>query len=170
MSSKMQYRMKMALYAVVLLAALMLDEAVFGALKLRYKPCVMPMAVACIGLWEGVERGSIFGLVGGCLWAWSGALSLLGAWHIVSLTMVGMATGLLAQRFLMQSWGTIFSVSIPVLLLTQGVYVLAQCSSGALPVSIWITDFVPECILSALFLAVLYPITRYISRIGGFHG
>ena len=52
MSSKMQYRMKMALYAVVLLAALMLDEAVFGALKLRYKPCVMPMAVACIGLWE----------------------------------------------------------------------------------------------------------------------
>ena len=103
MSSKMRFRMKMALYVVVLFAAMLLDEAVFGAMNLRYRPCVMPIAVACIGLWEGIEKGSIFGLVGGCLWAWSGPLSLMGAWHIVALTLVGFASGLLAQRFLLKA-------------------------------------------------------------------
>ena len=101
MSSKMRFRMKMALYVVALFAAMLLDEAVFGAMNLRYRPCVMPIAVACIGLWEGIEKGSIFGLVGGCLWAWSGPLSLMGAWHIVALTLVGFASALLAQRFLL---------------------------------------------------------------------
>ena len=77
MSSKMRFRMKMALYVVVLFAAMLLDEAVFGAMNLRYRPCVMPIAVACIGLWEGVEKGSIFGLVCGCLWAWRPACAPL---------------------------------------------------------------------------------------------
>lgn len=62
MPSKWQFRMKMTLYAAVLLAALLLDEAVFSALALWFRPCVMPVAVACIGLWEGTEKGSIFGL------------------------------------------------------------------------------------------------------------
>ena len=159
MSSKMRFRMKMALYVVVLFAAMLLDEAVFGAMNLRYRPCVMPIAVACIGLWEG-----------GCLWAWSGPLSLMGAWHIVALTLVGFASGLLAQRFLLQSWKTIFSISIPALLLTEGVYVVALTARGVLPGSVIITDLVPECLLSAVFCVVFYPITQYISRIGGFHG
>ena len=170
MSSKMRFRMKMALYAVVLFAALLLDEAVFSAMNLRYRPCVMPIAAACIGLWEGVEKGSIFGLVGGCLWAWSGPLGLMGAWHIVALTLVGFASGLLAQRFLLQSWKTIFSISIPALLLTEGVYLVALIAQGILPASVLITDLAPECLLSAAVCVVFYPITQYISRIGGFHG
>lgn len=170
MSSKMQFRMKMALYALVLLGALLLDEAVFSALNLRYRPCVMPIAVTCIGLWEGVEKGAIFGLAGGCLWAWSGPLSILGAWHIVALTLSGMAAGLLSQRFLLQSWKTIFSVSIPVLFLAEGVYVIALSASGTLPGMAILTEFAPECLLSMAFCLIFYPVTQYISRIGGFHG
>lgn len=170
MSSKMQQRIKYMLYGVVLLAALLLDEAAFSAMNLRYRPCVMPVAAACIGLWEGVELGSIFGLIGGCLWAWSGPLSMLGAWHIVAVTLSGLGTGLLAQRFLLQSWKTIFSVSIPVMLLTEGVYVIAGSVSGSLPAGALITEFAPECLLSMAFCLIFYPITRYISRIGGFHG
>ena len=161
MSSKMRFRMKMALYVVVLFAAMLLDEAVFGAMNLRYRPCVMPIAVACIGLWEGIEKGSIFGLVGGCLWAWSGPLSLMGAWHIVALTLVGFASGLLAQRFLLQSWKTIFSISIPALLLTEGVYVVALTARGVLPGSVIITDLVPAvCRILRCFLshyAIYFP-------------
>ena len=170
MPSKWQFRMKMTLYASVLLAALLLDEAVFSALALWFRPCVMPVAVACIGLWEGTEKGSIFGLAGGCLWAWSGPLSILGAWHIVALTLVGFGCGLLAQRFLLQSWKTIFSVSVPAVILTEGRYVLARISSGTLPGMVLITDFVPECLLSAAFCLIFYPVTQHISRIGGFHG
>ena len=94
----------------------------------------------------------------------------MGAWHIVALTLVGFASGLLAQRFLLQSWKTIFSISIPALLLAEGVYVVALTARGVLPGSVIITDLVPECLLSAVFCVVFYPITQYISRIGGFHG
>ncbi len=170
MSSKMRFRMKMALYVVVLFSAMLLDEAVFSAMNLRYRPCVTPIAAICIGLWEGAEKGCIFGLVGGCLWAWSGPLSLMGAWHIVAVTLVGFLAGLLAQRFLLQGWKTILCMSIPALLLTEGVYVVALISRGTLPASVLITDLVPECLLSAVFCVVFYPVTHYISRIGGFHG
>ena len=52
----------------------------------------------------------------------------------------------------------------------EGVYVVALTARGVLPGSVIITDLVPECLLSAVFCVVFYPITQYISRIGGFHG
>ena len=78
MSTKMTFRVKMALYGVVLLVAMLLDGAVFGALNLRYSPSVMPIAVACVGLCESTERGILFGLIGGCLCAWSTSLTTAG--------------------------------------------------------------------------------------------
>jgi hypothetical protein len=170
MSSKTQFRLKMALYTAVLLGALLLDGAVFGALDLRYIPCVMPVAVACIGLWEGAEKGSIFGLVGGCLWAFSDALSMYGAWRIVTLTVIGLVSGILSQRFLLQGWKTALSFSVPAVFLTDGLYVIFLSWVGRMPGSAFMTEFLPACLISLVFCAVFYPITRYISRIGGFHG
>lgn len=170
MSSKIQFRVKMILYFVVLLLALLLDNAAFSTLHLRYRPCVMPIAVACIGLWQGAEKGSIFGLIGGCLWAWSSALSMYGVWRIVTLPLVGLAAGILSERFLLQSLKTIFSVSAPALFLTEGMYVIFLSISEKLPPEALITEFLPGCLISLVFCFVFYPITRYISRIGGFHG
>lgn len=170
MSEKIQFRAKMALYGMVLLLALLLDNAAFSALNLRYRPCVMPIAVACIGLWQGAEKGSIFGLIGGCLWAWSSALGMYGVWRIVTLPIVGLAAGILAERFLLQSWKTIFYISVPSLFLTEGMYVIFLSISGDLPPGAVFTQFVPECILSLIFCGLFYPMTQYISRIGGFHG
>jgi hypothetical protein len=170
MSSKTQFRLKMALYTAVLLVALLLDGAVFGALDLRYVPCVMPVAVACIGLWEGAEKGCIFGLVGGCLWAFSDALSMYGAWRIVTLTVIGLVSGLLAERFLLQGWKTALSFSAPAVFLTDGLYVIFLSWVGRLPAGAFMTEFLPACLISLLFCVVFYPTTRYISRIGGFHG
>lgn len=170
MSSKTQFRMKMALYGVVLLAAMLLDGAVFGALQLRYSPTVMPIAVACIGLWEGTERGTILGLVGGCLWAWSTRLSMYGAWCIVVLTLVGLAAGLLAERFLLQGWKTALSVSVPALFFTDGVYTIIRSINGTMPAGAFFNEFLPKCLISLLFIVIFFPVTQYISRIGGFHG
>lgn len=170
MSTKMTFRVKMALYAVVLLTAMLLDGAVFGALNLRYSPSVMPIAVACIGLWEGIEKGAIFGLAGGCLWAWSTALSMYGAWRILVLTLVGLAAGLLAERFLLQGWKTALSISVPALVATDGLYAIFLSLSGTLPAGAFFNEFLPRCLISLIFCGVFYPVTRYISRIGGFHG
>ncbi len=170
MSEKIQFRAKMVLYGMVLLLALLLDNAAFSALSLRYRPYVMPIAVACIGLWQGAEKGSAFGLIGGCLWAWSSALSMYGVWQIVTLPVVGLAAGIMSDRFLLQSWKTIFNISVPALFLTEGLYVIFLSISGRLPPETLITHFLPECLISLAFCGVFYPMTRYISRIGGFHG
>lgn len=170
MSGKMQNRMKIALYVVLLLVSLLVQESVFGALNTRFSPCILPVTVMCIGLWEGMERGGIFGLVGGCLWAWSSELTMFGAWCIVILTVIGVAAGFMAERFLMQSWKTALCIGIPALFLTDGVLILYLSVQGTLPGSAVLSQFVPQCLISLIFGAAIYPVTEYISRIGGFHG
>lgn len=170
MSSKTQFRIKMALYAAVLILAELLQTAVFGELSLGLVPCVMPVAVACIGIFEGSERGCIFGFAGGCLWAWATALSIYGAWCIVSLPAIGFLAGLITERFLLRGPKTALSISAGALVLTDGVYVLAQILSGKIPAGALVTIFVPECLLSLALCLLIYPLTAQISRIGGFHG
>lgn len=170
MSGKNQIRIKMVLYGLVLLAALLMDGAAFGALNPRYTPCVMPIAVACIGLWEGAERGIIFGLIGGCLVAWSTELSMFGAWKILVLTVVGFAAGVLSERFLLQSWKTVLSISAVALLLTEGLYTIFLSMSGTLAAGAFFNEFLPKGLISLVFCLLFYPVTEYISRIGGFHG
>ena len=123
----MQYRMKMALYAVVLLAALMLDEAVFGALKLRYKPLRYAhgggLHPAC---GEGVGRAASLALWAAACGHGQCALPAGGVAHYVFGSGWALAIRIAGQRFFAAKLGTIFSVNIPALLLTEGVYVLAD--------------------------------------------
>lgn len=170
MSSKTQFRIKMALYAAVLILAELLQTAVFGALNLGIVPCVMPVAVACIGIFEGAERGCIFGFAGGCLWAWSTALSMYGAWCIVCLPVIGFLAGLITERFLLRGPKTALSISAGALVLTDGLYVIFQIGFGRIPFGALGTIFVPECIVSLVLCLLIYPLTAQISRIGGFHG
>ena len=170
MSEKTQNRIKMTLYVVVLLLALLFEEAVFGAMHLSFMPCVMPVAVVSIALWEGMERGCIFGLVAGCLRAWSTSLSMYGAWAIVALTLTGAAAGLLTERYLLNGWKTVFSISAPAILLLDGIYVIAGVISGTLPVGAFFNQFVPACLISLFFCCLFFPLTQAVSRIGGFHG
>ncbi len=170
MSSKNQFRIKMALYAVVLILAELLQTSVFGTIGLGLVPSVMPVAVSCISVCEGAERGSIFGLAGGCLWAWSSQLSFYGAWCILLLTAVGILAGLITDRYLLQGLKTALSISAGALLLTDGVYTVYGIFSGIIPPYALFTVFVPEALIALVLCLGLYPLTAYISRIGGIHG
>lgn len=170
MSTKTLFRLKMALYAAVLLFAELLQTAVFGGLRLGLVPCVMPLAVVCIALFEGGEKGAIFGLAGGCLWAWGTALSMYGAFCIVILTVVGTLTGLITERYLLRGLPTALCMGAAALLLTDGLYVLTQASSGHIPAKVFFTLFVPECLLSLALGLLIYAMIAQISRIGGSHG
>lgn len=170
MSTKNQFRIKMILYGVVLLLALLLDSAAFGAVHPRYTPTVLPIAVCCIGLWEGTEKGAIFGLLGGCFAAWSGSLSMYGAWKILVLTGAGLTAGLLSERFLLQSLKTIFSICAAALFFSEGLYTIFLSLSGTLSAGAFFNYFLPCGLISLVFVFLFYPVTSYISRIGGFHG
>ena len=170
MTSKTQLRIKMALYAVILIVAELLQTSVFGSMSLGLVPSVMPVAVSCISICEGAERGSIFGLAGGCLWAWSTRLTFYGAWCILLLTATGILAGLITDRYLLQGIKTALSISAGALLLTDGVYTIYGIFSGTIPPYVFFTVFLPEALIALVLCMVIYPITAHISRIGGFHG
>ncbi len=170
MSSKTQFRVRMALYALLLVLAELLQTSVFGSLHLGLVPSIMPVAVSCISLFEGSQRGCIFGLIGGCIWAWSTELSYFGAWCIVILTVIGTLAGFITERFLLRGIKTALCISIPALLLTDGLHALVSVFSGTIPAVALITTFLPEMLIALVFCFLFYPLTAYISRIGGFHG
>ena len=170
MTSKTQFRIKMALYVVVLILAELIQTSVFGTMSLGLVPSVMPVAVSCISVREGAERGSIFGLIGGCLWAWSTRLSFYGAWCILLLTGIGITAGLITDRFLLQGIKTALSISAGALLLTDGLYTLYGIFAGTIPIYALITVFLPCTLISLILCLLFYPLTAYISRIGGSHG
>jgi cell shape-determining protein MreD len=160
----------MALYVLVLLLAELLQTSVFGGLHLGLTPCVMPAAVACISLFEGSQRGCIFGLVGGCIWAWSTQLSYYGAYVIVMLTLIGTIAGLVTERFLLRGIKTALAITVPAMLLTEGIYLLALVLLGQVPASAFLTVLLPEVLIALILCLALYPLTAKISQIGGFHG
>ena len=170
MTSKTQFRIKMALYAVILIVAELLQTSVFGSMSFGLVPSVMPVAVSCISVCEGAERGSIFGLAGGCLWAWSTRLTFYGAWCILLLTATGILAGIITDRYLLQGIKTALSISAGALLLTDGLYTIYGIFSGSIPPYVFITVFLPEALIALVLCLVIYPITAHISRIGGFHG
>ena len=170
MTSKTQFRIKMALYAVILIVAELLQTSVFGSMSFGLVPSVMPVAVSCISVCEGAERGSIFGLAGGCLWAWSTRLTFYGAWCILLLTATGILAGIITDRSLLQGIKTALSISAGALLLTDGLYTIYGIFSGTIPPYVFFTVFLPEALIALVLCLVIYPITAHISRIGGFHG
>lgn len=170
MTSKTRFRIRMALYAAVLILAELLQTSIFGGLRLQLAPCIMPVAVISISLFEGTERGCVFGLAGGCLWAWSTALSMYGAWCIVSLTAISILAGLITQRFLLRGIKTALSISAAALLLTDGLYVLQHVLSHRLPTGAVLTVFLPSFLISMCFCPLFYAISAQISRIGGSYG
>lgn len=170
MSTKTLFRLKMALYAAVLLLAELFQTAVFGGLPLGLVPCVMPLAVVCIALFEGAEKGCIFGLAGGCLWAWGTALSRYGALCIVLLCVIGTATGLITERYLLRGLPTALCTGAAALFLTDGLYVIEEIIAGRIPGKAFFTLFLPECLLSLVLGLLFYAMIAQISRIGGSHG
>ena len=170
MTSKTQFRIKMALYAVILIVAELLQTSVFGSMSFGLVPSVMPVAVSCISVCEGAERGSIFGLAGGCLWAWSTRLTFYGAWCILLLTATGILAGIITDRYLLQGIKTALSISASALLFTDGLYTIYGIFSGTIPPYVFFTVFLPEALIALVLCLVIYPITAHISRIGGFHG
>jgi len=170
MSSKNLSRIKKVLMALLLVLAELLQSAVFGGLQLGMVPAVMPVAVACIAMYEGPENGAIYGLIGGCLWAWSSELSYYGAWCILVLTGIGFAAGLVTERYLLRGIKTLLTFSAGAVVLTDGLHTLAGIFSGRVPPTALFSVFLPGALISLILSLGFLALASYISKIGGTHG
>lgn len=99
MQNRSKATLMWGLYAVLLLAVLLVQTVILGQVRVwGGKPNLMPMAVICVAVWTGHERGGLFALVTAVLWALTGADD--GALSIVSFTLCAIAAGWLCDSVL----------------------------------------------------------------------
>lgn len=165
-----QERVKLLMYSLTLLFAYLLEDAAFPPLNTLYNPLILPVAITAIGITEGQERGAIFGLAAGLLWALGTDFNMYGAWRIIAFTLTGLFAGLITGAYFLKNLKTSLLLSIPALFLSDGLFVLFRSFAGSLPPAAFFTLFLPQAALSLLFCLIFYPLASYISRIGGFHG
>lgn len=154
-----------ALYALLFLAVMLLQTVLFGRLRfLGVKLSLMPILMACIGLWTGHEAGGLFGLIAGMVWSWTGADD--GSLSIVSFTLIGILSGwlcdsLFSRRFVPAMGLSLAAVFCHELALFLLKYYLESAAGGLL---VWVFS---TSVLSLLTAPVLYLLAKAIGKAGG---
>ena len=153
------------LYALLFLAVMLIQTVVFGHTRFGgVKVDLLPVAVACIGLWTGHEAGGLFGLIAGLVWACTGADD--GSLAVVSYTLTGILAGWLCD--------SVFSRRlVPALFLSLGACLLHQMALFLL--KFYLESAEPAMVLwvpmtaglSVLAAPVLYLLAKAIGKAGG---
>ena len=179
--TKLQWQgiLKWSLYALVLLALLLLQTVVlatrpvFGA-----KLCLVPIAVCCVCIREGPEKGGLFALLASLIWCLSGedyGNLILAVLPIGSILAAVLCRAVLTDRFfptalccLVVSLLTASAVFAFKLILPPG----ASAANGwqAKTVTVSLDNYwrvlLPGVLISMLSFPPLYGLVKLISRIG----
>lgn len=126
-----------ALYAVLLLAVLVLQGVVFG--RVRYfgtKLSLIPVVVACAAMHGGAEEGGAFGLAAGVVWCLSGGDG--GGLLIVLCAVCAVSAGYLCDRYLNRNFLSAMMMSLLSLIVTQTILFLFKYYIGEAGQEGWI--------------------------------
>lgn len=153
------------LYALLFLAVMLVQNMLFGRLRVwGVKLNLMPVVIACIGLWTGHEAGGFFGLIAALVWSATGADD--GSLSIVSFTLIGIFAGWLcdcvfSRRFLPAMFLSLAAVFLHELALFLLKYYLESASFSLLA---WVPA---TAALSLLTAPALYLLAKAIGKAGG---
>lgn len=157
--------LRWSLYALLLLAAMMVQTVVFGNRTLfGTHPSFVPVVIACVCLREGPERGGIFALAASVFWCLSGAD--YGAVSIVVLTVVPVLGGVVVRAVLSNRFVPCLIITFLTLLIEQSVIFLMKFFFGAMEGALYVTELLPCVIVSLLAQPVTYFLVKHIERIG----
>ena len=125
---------KVILYAVILIISYLLQAMAFVRTGLfGIRPLVLPTAVVSVAVFEGSEKGSLFGLFAGMLCDLSMAQPMIE--FTLILTLVGAGVGLLADKLLSRGFPTYVICSVAALAAASAVQtigaILFSNASGA---------------------------------------
>ena len=156
---------KWALYALVVLAALLIQDTMFSRIRVSGATTdLVACAVLLIGILEGPEDGGLFALLGSVFYYASG--SAPGVYVIVLMTAVAIFAALFRQGY----WSQGFSSAMLCTGLALVVYELGLLVIGIfLNLTVWnrLGVFLLTAMLSTVALVPLYPVVRAIGQIGG---
>ena len=125
---------------------------------------LVPCAIFLICVLEGTHRGSVFALVSGLLYLFSGTAA--GPYSMVAITFFSIGVCILRQAYLQES----FSSAILCTGIAMVLYVLTNFAFGLFlgltPLS-RLPGFLLTALLSLLAVPVLYPVCKAIGAFGG---
>lgn len=157
--------LKWVLYGVVLVVLSVLQDVLlcrvhfFGATTE-----LVPCGIFLICLLEGVENGTLFALVAGALYVFSG--SSAGNHVIVLIPVVGFLVTWLRQSYLQQGFGAAMLCTVAAMVLYVLTVFFVSVFFGTTPLS-RIGIFGLQTVLTLLAAPALYPLVRLIGKIGG---
>lgn len=157
--------LKWALYGLVCLGCLILQDAFLGRVRLfgGYVD-LAPAAIILICLMQGAESGVLFALIGSMVFVFSG--SAPDTFAIAFITVYAAAVTLFREQFLRRSFGSAWMCTAAGMLLYElSVYLLGLFFGLTYPGRIGV--FAMSAVLTALAVPVLYPLVGWIGKIGG---
>lgn len=157
--------LKWTLYTALFLVSILLQTAVPAGRGVFCLPlfCV-PVAVSCIAMHEGAEKGGLFALLGATVWCLSGAA--YGSAQIITLTVAGVVSGGLCQVLLTRRFWPAMLLSAGTLVLNEGVAFVLRLYLGSASHEQLITVLLPALGLSMLCAPLTYLFTRLIAKLG----
>jgi len=153
------------LYAVLFLAVMLIQTVLFGRLRfVGVKLNLLPIVMACIGLWTGHESGGLFGLIAGLVWSATGADD--GSLSIVSFTLIGIFAGWLCDSVFPRRFLPALGLSFSAVFLHELARFLLKyyLESAAGSLFFWVPVTAG---LSLLTAPVLYLLAKAIGKAGG---
>ena len=125
-----------ALYALLFLLVMVLQTVVFGRARFfGAKLSLVPVAVACIAMQCGAERGGAFGLAAGTVWCLSGGDG--GGVTLVLLTVCALLSGWFCDCYLNRRLLSAALMSLLSLLVVQGALFAFKFYLGTAGSSFW---------------------------------
>lgn len=125
---------------------------------------LIPCAIFLICLMEGTHVGSVFSLIAGLLYLFSGTAP--GPYSMVAITFLGIGACIFRQAFLQESFSSVMLCAG----LAMVLYVLANFAFGlflGLTRFSRIHGFLITAVLSLLFAPAFYPVIKAINAFGG---
>ena len=157
--------LKWTLYGLVLVVLSVIQDVllchldIFGATTE-----LVPCAIFLICLLEGVENGTLFGLVAGSVYVFSGPSA--GNPVIVLITGIGFLVTLLRQSYLQKGFGAAMLCTTGAMLGYELTVFFISVFFGVTPFS-RIGVFALRAVLTLLSAPALYPLLQSIGKIGG---
>lgn len=157
--------LKWVFYGVFLFVLSVLQDALLSRVRLFGATTeLVPCAIFLICLMEGAHSGSVFSLVAGLLYLFSGTAP--GPYSMVAITFFSIGVCILRQAYLQESFSSVMlCVAIAMLL-----YVLVNFAFGlflGLTRFSRIHGFLITAGLSLLTVPVFYPVVKAINAFGG---
>ncbi len=157
--------LRWSLYALLFLAAMMVQTVIFGNHTLfGAHPNFVPVVIVCVCLREGAERGGTFALIASVFWCLSGVD--YGTVSIVVLTVVPVLGSVVSKTVLSNRFVPCLLITFLTLLTEQSVIFLMKLFFGTMEGALYVTELLPCVFVSLLAQPVAYFLVKHVERIG----